>query len=69
MTSPQNTPQADPDPLWTPPELAEFAKVPLGTVYQWNHKGTGPRAIRVGRHLRWRRSEVMRWLDEQTADR
>lgn len=57
------------DRLLGPSELSEMVGVPVGTIYQWSSRGTGPRAIRVGRHLRWRRSEVERWLDEQTADR
>ena len=38
----------------TPRELAEFLKVPLGTIYGWRHRDEGPRASKVGRHLRYR---------------
>lgn len=44
-------------------EVASYLGVPVKTLYQWRHKGVGPRAMRVGRHLRYRRSELERWLD------
>lgn len=46
----------------TAPELAEFLRVPLGTVRKWRHEGTGPRARRIGNHLRYRRTDVEAWL-------
>ncbi|GGR72731.1 hypothetical protein GCM10010252_08990 [Streptomyces aureoverticillatus] len=54
--------------LATARELAEYCGVPLATVYQWSHRGGGPRMIKVGRHLRARWEDVERWLDEQTID-
>ncbi len=50
-------------PLLTPGELAAFLRVPLKTLYQWHYFRSGPEAFRVGRHLRYRRSAVARWLD------
>ena len=32
-------------------EVAEFLGIPVATLYQWRHKGAGPDAYRVGRHL------------------
>ncbi|MDX2675800.1 helix-turn-helix transcriptional regulator [Streptomyces sp. NY05-11A] len=52
--------------LATPPEIAEFCRVPIGTVYQWSSRGGGPKLIKVGRHLRARWDEIERWLDAQT---
>jgi excisionase family DNA binding protein len=54
--------------LATARELADYCGVPLATVYQWSHRGGGPRMIKVGRHLRARWEDVERWLDEQTID-
>lgn len=58
-------------PLLTPADLAELAQVPLGTVYQWSYKGTGPASLKLGRHLRFRREDVEAWLQEREipADR
>ncbi len=48
--------------LLTASELADLARVPIGTVYQWSYKGTGPRSLKVGRHLRFREEDVEVWL-------
>jgi excisionase family DNA binding protein len=53
------------DSLLTPEGLAEFLGVPVATLYQWRYRGIGPRAYRVGRHLRYAPEEVDRWLAEQ----
>lgn len=49
--------------LLTIAEVADFLGVPVGTVYQWRHKRTGPKGIRVGRHVRYRPREVEAWLE------
>lgn len=54
------------DPLLTTEDLAGYVHVPVTTVYQWNYHGTGPTPIRVGRHLRWRKSIVDAWLESNT---
>ncbi|RYP84379.1 DNA-binding protein [Nocardioides guangzhouensis] len=50
-------------------EVAEFLGIPVATLYQWRHKGCGPEAYRVGRHLRYEPTAVRAWLDEHLADR
>ena len=52
-------------PLASTEEVSEYLQVPLTTVYQWRRKGVGPRAVRVGRHLRYRWEDVDRWLEQQ----
>lgn len=42
--------------------------IPLGTLYNWRSRGIGPRAIKVGRHLRFREADVAEWLQEQTDE-
>jgi excisionase family DNA binding protein len=51
-----------------PEGLAEYVDVPLGTVYQWNYRGTGPRFIKVGRHVRYRKVDVDAWLEDHASD-
>jgi excisionase family DNA binding protein len=51
--------------LWTAEQVAEYLAVPLGTLYQWSHRRQGPKVMRVGRHLRYRRADVDRWLRAQ----
>jgi excisionase family DNA binding protein len=55
-----------PDPLLTIEDVAAWLGKPKNTLYAWHSRGKGPRAIRVGNTLRYRRSEVDRWLDEHT---
>jgi predicted DNA-binding transcriptional regulator AlpA len=31
----------------------------------WRHLGTGPRSFRIGRGVRYWRTEVFAWLDDQ----
>lgn len=52
---------------WTVEETSDYLSVPPRTLYAWRYKGTGPRSIRVGRHLRYRPEDVDAWLDEQAA--
>ena len=52
--------------LVTPDEVARLLQVPKGTLYAWRARGNGPPAIKVGRHLRYRISEVEHWLGKQS---
>ncbi|HEV3365538.1 MAG TPA: helix-turn-helix domain-containing protein [Acidimicrobiia bacterium] len=51
------------DHLMTIEEVGAYLQVPVKTLYDWRHKGCGPRGMRVGRYVRYRRSEVDAWLD------
>jgi excisionase family DNA binding protein len=53
------------NPWMTPEEVAKRFKVPLATVYAWRYKRTGPTAVKVGRHLRYRVEAVEQWEAEQ----
>lgn len=53
------------DQLLSLPEVADYLGVPVATLYQWRHHAVGPKGIKVGRHVRVRESELMRWLDAQ----
>lgn len=48
-------------------DLAEREGVPVATVYQWNAKGTSPRYLRIGRHVRYRLADVIAWEDGRYA--
>jgi excisionase family DNA binding protein len=45
--------------------LAQYLQVPRRTIYRWRQYKEGPPAYPVGRHLRWRRSDVDKWLEER----
>lgn len=53
----------------SPEELAEYLDIPTGTVYRWRQHSLGPRGLRIGRHVRYRRSEVEAWLERQADPR
>lgn len=58
----------DVDRLLSPAELADYLGIPLQTLYQWRHRGEGPPGYRIGRHVRYRSSDIRAWLDDQTDD-
>ncbi len=43
--------------------IANDLQVPLSTWYQWRSAGKGPKAIKVGKHVRVRRRDYERWLE------
>lgn len=51
-----------------PEDLAERYKVPLATVYRWNSEGTGPRRLKIGRHVRYRLSDCEAWEAEHLSE-
>jgi excisionase family DNA binding protein len=51
--------------LWTVEETAFYLGVPKATMYQWRYLGIGPKAGRVGRHLRYDPAEVKAWFRQQ----
>ncbi len=53
--------------LWSSDQVAAFLGVPLQTLYVWRHRGVGPRAFKVGRHLRFDPAEVRYWLESQRS--
>ncbi|WP_329559623.1 helix-turn-helix domain-containing protein [Streptomyces uncialis] len=53
--------------LATPADVAAHLGVPVKTLYQWKYRGMGPNVHKVGRHLRYRWSEVDMWLSAQSA--
>ena len=53
------------DELLTIQEVADVVRVPVATLRYWRHLGTGPRSFRIGRSVRYWRTEVFAWLDEQ----
>lgn len=51
--------------LWSTSDVAKALGVPLSTVYGWRHRGIGPRGIKVGRHIKFRQSDVALWVEKQ----
>ena len=45
-------------------ELADLLGVPKSTIDHWRAAGTGPTFSRLGKHVRYRESDVLAWADE-----
>ncbi|MGW9629875.1 helix-turn-helix domain-containing protein [Agromyces sp. NPDC055520] len=52
------------EPVLTTSELAEYLGVHVQAIYDLRTDGRGPAGIRVGREMRFRVSDVLRWLDD-----
>lgn len=57
----------DKRPLATVDQVSRYLGVPVATLWAWRYRGTGPRAYRVGRHLRYRWEDVERYLNDQAS--
>ena len=55
------------EPIISAQELAEYLGVPVATVYAWRYRRQGPPGFRVGRHVRFRWSDVERWIEDRIA--
>lgn len=54
------------DEMLTLQEACTYLRIPEGTLRYWRHLGTGPRGFRIGRSVRYWRTEVHVWLEEQS---
>lgn len=57
-----------PPDLMTIEEVADLLRTPVNTLRYWRHKGVGPRAAKMGSTLRYRRADVVAWVDAQFAE-
>lgn len=51
----------------SPADLAKKLKVSVRTVWGWNAAGTSPEFIRCGKHVRYSRSSVQKWIEDAKA--
>jgi excisionase family DNA binding protein len=56
------------DRLLTVEELADYLGVPVATIYAWRYRREGPPGFRVGRHIRYRPTDVEAWTEHQLQD-
>lgn len=54
-------------PLGWPSEVAEYLRISELTLTDWRYRGNGPTFLRVGKRVRYRWSDVERWLESQEA--
>lgn len=53
----------------TADDLSDELDIPKQTIYRWRVEGKGPRAHKIGRHLRFSRDDVDAWLAESADPR
>jgi predicted DNA-binding transcriptional regulator AlpA len=56
----------DSAPNLSPAELAERYDLPLETIYGWQKNRTGPPFLKVGRHVRYRMADILKWENSRT---
>lgn len=52
----------------TPAEAAAYVRYPEETLRRWRSLGYGPKFIKAGRHVRYRKVSLDRWLEEQERE-
>jgi excisionase family DNA binding protein len=52
----------------TPPQLATLLGLSVRTIEDHRRKGTGPRFMRIGKHVRYALSDVRIWLETKYAN-
>jgi len=53
--------------LLTPADVAELLRVEVETLEAWRSRGHGPSFLALGSSIRYRPSEVLRWLDQRVC--
>jgi excisionase family DNA binding protein len=56
------------DSLWSIKQVSAHLGVPLNTLYQWRSKGYGPKGLRIGKYVRYRREDVEAWVTQQRSE-
>lgn len=54
--------------LWTIDQVAVYLKIPVQTLRTWRKNKTGPKAARIGKHLRYDPRQVRRWVEQRTVE-
>jgi excisionase family DNA binding protein len=49
-------------------ELASELQIPVKSLRAWRLRGTGPTAVKIGRHVRYRRADVDAWIGRLQAE-
>lgn len=68
MTNTNGAGQPPVDPLLTPDETSALLGVPVKTLAHWRTQRTGPLALRLGSHVRYRASDLQAWLEERANE-
>ena len=50
--------------MMTAEEIADCLQVSTRTVWRLKAKGDLPKSVKVGRAVRWRRSDIVQWIEQ-----
>lgn len=67
ITAPAHARETGPD-LLTVAELADLLRSPVSYVYRLRHERRGPRSVKVGGRVLYRRADIDAWLDQHADD-
>jgi excisionase family DNA binding protein len=48
-------------------EAAELLRIPVATLRWWRSTGKGPVSLKFGRHVRYPRRELRRWIETRPS--
>ena len=68
MTTKKHTVYKPVDTLLTPDETSALLGIPVKTLAHWRTQRTGPLALRLGSHVRYRVSDLQAWLEERAEE-
>ncbi len=54
-------------PTLTVKQAADFLRLSKGTLDQWRHEGRGPAYFKVGGQIRYRRSDLVAFIERHTT--
>ena len=57
----------DPDALIAEVQAADFLRISIRTLQAWRSRGAGPAFVRVGRAIRYRRRDLLAWIEVNTV--
>jgi DNA-binding transcriptional MerR regulator len=64
----QRTPNTELDALLTEAQTADFLNVSVRTLQAWRVRGGGPPFVCAGRARRYRRRDLLEWMDSNTRN-
>jgi hypothetical protein len=65
-TNPQ--PANDADALLTEAQASDLLNLSIRTLQAWRLRGGGPAFVKCGRAVRYRRSDLVSWVEANTKD-
>jgi hypothetical protein len=55
-------------PLLDPNETGRILDLTVGSLANWRHKGIGPKFIRVGGRIKYRREDLASWIEQRCVE-